>query len=153
MSRFRKRISFLALVWLCWLCQGILGITCGSGTYQSTQTLQSYNLGIGNGDLNYGTGPTTCTYATPQSALGSVALTASVNGNSIPQGVQTWTVGSTGTYFIVAAGAAGAASTYSGGSGIVVSATYTFTKGQTVAISVGESPGYAVPPRYVLSPD
>ena len=114
---------------------------CGTGTYNTSQPLAAYPLGSGNGDLNAGTGPTVVGFPPPPPALGAVALSSNVGGNAVPQGIQTWTVGSSGAYFIVAAGAAGAyATSYLGGSGIVVSTTYTFTKGQTVAISVGQNP-------------
>jgi hypothetical protein len=40
--------------------------------------------------------------------IGRIALAPSLNGYAIPPGIQTWTVGATGTYMLVAAGAAGA---------------------------------------------
>ena len=115
--------------------------TCGAGSYTSTLALQYYSLGICNSDVNLGIGPTACSYATPQPVLGSVALNAQENGYAVPPGIQVWTVGTTGLYFLVAAGAAGASySTYTPGYGMVVSNTYMFTEGQTVAISVGVTP-------------
>ena len=136
----QRRLAAVFIFLICFpVNEGAL--TCPAGTGTSTQTLSPYNLGIGNGDLNAGTGPTTCSYAAPQGAFGAVALAATVNSYAVPQGVQTWTVGTTGTYFLVAAGAAGSpSSTNIAGYGAVVSNTYTFTKGQTVAISVGVSP-------------
>ena len=103
--------------------------------------MQAYNLGVCNGDCNLGTGPSICNNAAPPAVLGSLYLQSQVNGNAIPQGIQVWTVGTTGAYLLVAAGAAGGSySTYTAGYGIVVSSTYQFIEGQTVAISVGQTP-------------
>ena len=113
--------------------------TCPAGTYAPAPI--PYSLGIGDGNLNLGTGPTTIAYATPLPTFGAVALSTSINGNPIPQGIQTWTVGTTGSYLIVAAGAAGTiGNTYAAGKGVVVSTIYSFVKGQTVSIAVGQTP-------------
>jgi hypothetical protein len=68
-----------------------------------------------------------------------------VNGQIIPRGVQIWTVGTTGTYDIVAGGAAGggyiyAANSIRGGRGVVVKTQHFFTARQYVAIMVGAKP-------------
>ena len=79
-------------------------------------------------------------------ALGSVTVSTgatTVNGQTIPRGMQIWTVGTTGWYDIVAGGASGA--DYLGGSGIggrgvAVSTRYFLTAGAAVIILVGAKP-------------
>jgi hypothetical protein len=116
--------------------------SCSAGAFLSRDSFSPYSLNSGNSNLNTGKGPTSISYAAPPLGMGVVALNLSINTYTIPLGIQTWTVGATGTYFIVAAGAAGSngLSPYLGGKGVVASSTYTFTKGQTVAIAVGTTP-------------
>ena len=117
----------------------------GTGTLLNCSAVPTYNrisVGACNADRNLGTGPTACNYTT--NPIGNLSLASAINGYAIPQGIQTWTVGATGTYLLVAAGAAGAS--YAGyparipGSGVVVSNTYTFQAGQTVVMAVGQTP-------------
>ena len=130
-----------SLIWIISnFAMNVAGQTCSPGTYFNSPSPQSYALSNCYGSLGQGTGPASCSYPTPQATLGSVIINASINGNAVPSGIQTWTVGTTGSYFMVAAGAAGASyGTNTGGNGIVVSNTYSFTAGQTVAIAVGQT--------------
>jgi hypothetical protein len=86
-------------------------------------------------------------YPTPMdSRMGTVKIsdgTATVGGQTIPRGYQIWTVGTTGTYHILAAGSAGGNSfgnqtMGSYGNGAVVKTTRNFTAGDTVLIVVGQ---------------
>ena len=60
-----------------------------------------------------------------------------VNGFTIPLGVQIWTVKESGTYDLAVAGGKGGDYGVVGGSGMVISTRYTFIKGQKVAVLVG----------------
>ena len=91
---------------------------CAAGSYgygiDQCTTIQNPSrtvLGICNGDKNLGTGPTSCSYSA--STAGTFSVSGTLNGNAIPSGVQLWNVSTTGTYLLVATGAAGASySTY-----------------------------------------
>ena len=76
--------------------------------------------------------------------LGNVVIstgTTTINGYTIPKGYQIWTVGTTGSYTIIAGGASGASyGSYSGGRGAVVSTTYNLTAGDKIIIAIGQKP-------------
>jgi hypothetical protein len=76
--------------------------------------------------------------------LGNVIISTgstTINGYTIPKGYQIWTVGTTGSYDIIAAGASGASyGSYNGGRGAVVSTTYNLTAGDKIIIAVGQKP-------------
>jgi len=76
--------------------------------------------------------------------LGSVVIstgTAKINNFTIPKGYQIWTVGATGTYTIIAAGASGASyGSYAGGRGATISTTYNLTAGEKIILAVGQKP-------------
>jgi hypothetical protein len=99
---------------------------------------------------SYAYGPTSIGNYSMNQSLGTIAVSngsLSINGNIIPQGVQVWTVGTSGSYTLVGAGASG--STYyiigsTPGYGIVASTTYNFTAGQTVCMMIGQQPLNAV---------
>ena len=78
--------------------------------------------------------------------LGNVVISTdstTINGYTIPKGYQIWTVGTTGSYNIIAAGASGASySSYNGGRGAVVSTTYNLTAGDKIIIAIGQKPKY-----------
>ena len=128
------------------LSRAALGGNCAAGSYgygigqcTTIQSTQATTLGICDGNTNTGAGPTACSF--PVSSAGTFKLSGSLNGNAVPAGIQLWNVSATGTYLLVAAGAAGASySTYTPGYGMVASSVYTFTAGQIVAISVGQTP-------------
>ncbi len=74
--------------------------------------------------------------------LGNVIVssgTTTVNGFTIPRGIQIWTVKETGTYDLAVAGGKGGDFGSVGGSGMVVSTKYSFTAGQKVAVLVGQA--------------
>jgi hypothetical protein len=81
-------------------------------------------------------------------ALGTVTVssgTTTVNGQTIPRGMQIWTVGTTGWYDIVAGGAGGAdvlkqTGSYYGGRGVTIKSRYYLTAGTQVVIAVGMKP-------------
>jgi hypothetical protein len=54
------------------------------------------------------------------------------------QGIQLWTVPATGSYTITCAGAKGGNNTASGGSGAIMTGTFSFTSGDIVSILVGQ---------------
>jgi hypothetical protein len=54
------------------------------------------------------------------------------------QGIQLWTVPATGSYTITCAGAKGGNNTSSGGSGAIMTGTFSFTSGDIVSILVGQ---------------
>ena len=75
------------------------------------------------------------------SSIGTVTVSTgstTVGSQTIPRGVQIWTVGTTGAFSIIAAGAAGAhgdgSTTYAGGRGAVIRSQYTLTAGSTVVL-------------------
>jgi hypothetical protein len=76
--------------------------------------------------------------------LGSVVIstgTTKINNFTIPKGYQIWTVGATGTYTIIAAGASGASyGSYAGGRGATISTTYNLTAGEKIILAVGQKP-------------
>jgi len=76
--------------------------------------------------------------------LGNVVISTgstTINGYTIPKGYQIWTVGTTGSYDIIAAGASGASyGSYNGGRGAVVSTTYNLTAGDKIIIAIGQKP-------------
>jgi hypothetical protein len=76
--------------------------------------------------------------------LGNVVIstgTTKINNFIIPKGYQIWTVGITGTYTIIAAGASGASyGSYTGGRGAVISTTYNLTAGDKIILVVGQKP-------------
>ena len=79
------------------------------------------------------TGPTSNSYSTQPSA-GTLTVTS---------GYQYWTVPITGTYTLIAAGAAGGSAYYSNGNGyagggVIVSNTMTLTAGQQIIVLVGQ---------------
>ena len=85
---------------------------------------------------------------TMSSTLGTVTVssgTTTVNGQTIPRGMQIWTVGTTGWYDIVVGGARGAdhlkqtGSMY-GGRGVAVKTRYYLSAGDRIAILVGQQP-------------
>jgi hypothetical protein len=76
--------------------------------------------------------------------LGNVVISnnsTTINGYTVPKGYQIWTVGTTGSYTIIAGGASGASyGSYSGGRGAVVSTTYNLTAGDKIIIAIGQKP-------------
>jgi hypothetical protein len=76
--------------------------------------------------------------------LGNVVISTgstTINGYTIPKGYQIWTVGTTGSYDIIAGGASGASyGSYNGGRGAVVSTTYNLTAGDKIIIAIGQKP-------------
>ena len=80
--------------------------------------------------------------------LGTVTVSSgstTVNGQTVPRGMQIWTVGTTGWYDIVAGGASGAdalkqTGTYLGGRGVAVRSRFYLVAGARVAIAVGMKP-------------
>jgi hypothetical protein len=89
-----------------------------------------------DGTQNYST--------TMNNILGNVIIstgTTKINSYIIPKGYQIWTVGATGTYTIIAAGASGASyGSYAGGRGAVISTTYNLTVGDKIILAVGQKP-------------
>ena len=79
--------------------------------------------------------------------IGTVTVssgTTTVNGQTVPRGMQIWTVGTSGWYDIVAAGASGADydATNIGGKGVAVKTRYYLAAGTRVIVLVGaKSPG------------
>jgi hypothetical protein len=78
-------------------------------------------------------------------ALGTVTVssgTTTVNGQTIPRGMQIWTVGTSGWYDIVAGGAGGADydATNIGGKGVAVKNQFLLRAGSTVVVLVGAKP-------------
>jgi len=59
--------------------------------------------------------------------------------NVVTQGFQLWTVPTTGSYTIQAAGAAGGFPSASNGLGNIISSTFTFTQGQKLQVIVGQN--------------
>jgi hypothetical protein len=94
---------------------------------------------------SYNTGPTSTSNGSTTYPTTSIQVsdgTFKINGNTIPQGIQIWTVPETGAYVIAAGGAAGGQYTPRiSGYGMVVATNYTFTAGQIVCILVGQQ-GY-----------
>ena len=103
-----------------------------------------------SGDYQYGPdGSVQYTGASAMpSSFGTVTVssgTTTVNGQTIPRGMQIWTVGTTGWYDVMAAGASGAdalkqTGSFYGGRGVAVRSKYFLTAGTRVAIAVGMKP-------------
>ena len=76
-------------------------------------------------------------------SLGTVTVssgTTTVNGQTIPRGMQIWTVGTTGWYDVVAGGASGSdllksSGSLNGGRGVAVKSRYYLSAGTRLAIS------------------
>ena len=81
-------------------------------------------------------------------SLGTVTVssgTTTVNGQTIPRGMQIWTVGVTGWYDIVAGGARASTNTaananYLGGRGVTVKTRFYLTAGDKMVVLVGAQP-------------
>ena len=110
----------------------------GNGGYNKYLTFNFINSDnfVTVGSTNY------TNYTNFPSALGTILIsngTTKINGYTIPAGYQIWTVGTTGTYNILSAGAAGGRYNNNyGGSGVVISTTYNFTAGQYVIMLIGQ---------------
>jgi hypothetical protein len=112
--------------------------------------LYSYNTKISyifhklNGTYNLPPDGTQSYSMAMNNVLGSVAVstgTTKINNFTIPKGYQIWTVGTTGTYTIIAGGASGASyGSYIGGRGAVISTTYNLTAGDKLILAVGQKP-------------
>jgi len=112
--------------------------------------LYSYNTKISyifhklNGAYDLSPDGTQAYSMTMNNILGNVIIstgTTKINNFTIPKGYQIWTVGATGTYTIIAAGASGASyGSYAGGRGAVVSTTYNLTSGDKIILAVGQKP-------------
>jgi hypothetical protein len=112
--------------------------------------LYSYNTKISyifhklNGAYNLPPDGTQVYSTAMNNILGNVAVstgTTTINGYTIPKGYQIWTVGTTGTYTIIAGGASGAAyGSYAAGRGAVISTTYNLTAGNKIIIAIGQKP-------------
>ena len=97
---------------------------------------QADTLSFTNAGATGANGPT---QAQIDSAYVSSNLAGTVVINS--QGFQTWTVPTSGTYEITVAGASGGSannSTYSGGKGAVITATFNLSQGDSLTIVVGQ---------------
>ena len=106
----------------------------------------TYNMsspfGFSNANTNDSSGPSQATlisyYNTKYPSDTWVNNTSYFTATS---GIQYWTVPATGTYVIIAAGAAGSGAANSvGGRGVVISTTYNLTMGQQIKILVGQMP-------------
>ena len=112
-------------------------------TSTTTYYVQS-TAGIGNATLNFttcgATGETGPTLAQMNAAYAGTPLSGLVTSNT--QGIQEWTVPSTGTYTITAAGAKGGdANNAIGGSGRSITITTSLTQGHVIKILVGQQGG------------
>ena len=76
-----------------------------------------------------------------QGQVNTAYALSNLNGQvTVANGVQSWTVPTTGVYIITTAGAAGGSSVFSnGGSGAIISTKLTLTTGQVLNIAVGQS--------------
>ena len=98
-----------------------------------------------SGDYQYGPDGSV-PYTNIPAAFGTVTVssgTTTVNGQTVPRGMQIWTVGTSGWYDIVAAGAGGAdylGGIGTGGRGVAIKTRYYLTTGAKVAILVGAKP-------------
>jgi hypothetical protein len=110
----------------------------GNGGYNKYITFNFINSDnfVTVGSTNY------TNYTNFPSSLGTILIsngTTTINGYIIPAGYQIWTVGTTGSYNILAAGSAGGRYNNNyGGSGVVISTTYNFTAGQYVIMLIGQ---------------
>ena len=125
----------------------ILGNSATYTTPNLTTTTTYYvqsSAGVGNSVLNFtncgATGENGPTLAQMTSAYTGTSLAGLVNSST--QGIQEWTVPSTGTYTITAAGAKGGdANNAIGGSGRSITITTTLTQGHVIKILVGQQGG------------
>ena len=103
-----------------------------AGTAATITTVTGFIYTFTNMNKTGNTGPTSITYASnPPSAF------------TLTSGIQYWTVPATGTYTIIAAGAAGGNSSivyvyYEGGYGAILSNSVSLTSGQIISILVGQ---------------
>ena len=124
--------------------------TLASCTPSQNRTFFRFDTRSGDYQLGPdGTVPYTGASAMP-AVLGTVTVssgTTTVNGQTIPRGMQIWTVGMTGWYDVAAGGASGAdylSSTTNvfGGRGVAIKTRYYLTAGSVVMILVGmKGPG------------
>jgi hypothetical protein len=125
----------------------ILGNSATYTTPNLTTTTTYYvqsSAGAGNASLNFttcgATGENGPTLAQMTSSYAGTSLAGLVNSST--QGIQEWTVPSTGTYTITAAGAKGGdANNAIGGSGRSISITTPLTQGHVIKILVGQQGG------------
>jgi hypothetical protein len=92
------------------------------------------------------TGPNLGTCQSAYSSQSWASNTSYLNMSS--QGIQKWTVPKTGTYRIVAAGAAGGTLNYNGGSGAVMAGDFSLTQGTVLQILVGQKGQADTSPHY-----
>ncbi len=135
---------------------GEVCLNCPTGKFASTVGSSActdrgyFQFDTRSGDYQYGPdGTVQYTGTSAMTAnLGTVTVSSgstTVNGQTIPRGMQIWTVGATGWYDIVAGGASGAdalkqTGSFYGGRGVAVKSRYYLAAGANVVVAVGMKP-------------